>query len=189
MTIAGAANEPAWAGEVLRFWFEETPSAAWFKKDAAFDAAIAARFAALYEKVSATPPEASALSPALALAAVVVLDQFPRNMFRGSARAFASDVAARRIARAAVDAGSDRLLGKDERLFLYLPFEHSEDLADQERSVALTAGLGDAEYDRYAIAHRDIIRRFGRFPHRNAVLGRASTAEELESLKGPGSSF
>jgi uncharacterized protein (DUF924 family) len=189
MRVDGAAVEPTWVGEVIRFWLEETPPEARFRKDAALDAAITSRFGALYERLSKEPPPTSSLSPALALASLIVLDQFPRNMFRGTARAFATDPAARKIARAAVDAGLDRALGKDARLFIYLPFEHSEDLADQERSVALMADLGDAEYDRYAIAHREIIRRFGRFPHRNALLGRVSTPDEIEFLKEPGSSF
>ena len=189
MTFEATGGEPAWVADVLRFWLEETPAEARFKKDAAFDAAITARFGALVNELSANPPTALQLTPRLALAAAIALDQFPRNMFRGTARAFAADPIALRTARAAVDAGWDRGFDKDARLFLYLPFEHSEDLADQERSVALTAGLGDAEYDRYAVAHFEIVRRFGRFPHRNAALGRASTPEEIEFLKQPGSSF
>lgn len=189
MNIPGANAEPAWVNEVLRFWLEETPPAARFKRDDDFDAVIKTRFRDLYERLTTQPLQHSALSPESALAAIIVFDQFSRNMFRGSSKAFAADSVAREIASAAIDAGWDRGLGKDARLFLYLPFEHSEDLADQDRSVALTAGLGDAEYDRYAVAHRDIIHRFGRFPHRNAVLGRASTPEEVEFLKGPGSSF
>ena len=182
-------SEPAWVGDVIRFWLEETLPEQRFAKDAAFDAAITARFAGLYERLRADPPSSSILTPARALAAVIVLDQFSRNMFRGTARAFEADPTARKIARSAVEAGLDRVLGKEERLFLYLPFEHSEDLADQELSVALTADLGDTDYDKYAIAHRDIICRFGRFPHRNAILGRISTPDEVEFLKGPGSSF
>ncbi len=184
-----SAGEPAWVQDVVGFWLEETSPEARFKKDAAFDAAILERFGALVDELTSHPPDVSKLTPRLALATIIALDQFPRNIFRDSARAFAADPIALRTARAAVDAGFDRGLDKDARLFLYLPFEHSENLADQERSVALTATLGDAEYDRYAIAHLEIIRRFGRFPHRNAALGRTSTPDEVAFLKQPGSSF
>lgn len=189
MTTDRGTAEPPWVGEVLRFWLEETSPEQRFRKDAAFDATITARFYHLFEQLLAEPPQPSSLSPAHALAAVIVLDQFSRNMFRGSAKAFSGDPTARAIARIAIDSGWDRQFGKDARLFLYLPFEHSEDFADQDLSVTLIAALGDAEYDRYAIAHRDIIRRFGRFPHRNSSLGRLSTPEEVEFLKQPGSSF
>jgi uncharacterized protein (DUF924 family) len=123
----------------------------------------------------------------------VVLDQFPRNMFRGTARAFATDALALEAARHAVASGYDRAMLPVERLFVYLPFEHAEALADQETACELMAPLDrfpeTADVGRYAIAHRDVIRRFGRFPHRNAALGRASTPDEIEFLKGPGSSF
>ncbi|MBS0241485.1 MAG: DUF924 domain-containing protein [Proteobacteria bacterium] len=181
--------EPAWVGDVIRFWLEETPPEARFKRSDGLDAAIRQRFGALYEQIAATPPAASTLTPRSAVAAVIVLDQFSRNMYRGEPRAFAADATARAIASAAVEAGLDRDLDTDGRLFLYLPFEHSENLADQDRSVALIEALGDANYTRYAHAHREIISRFGRFPHRNDVLGRLSSAEEIEFLKQPGSSF
>jgi len=119
---------------------------------------------------------------------VIVLDQFPRNMFRGTARAFSSDPAALAAARGLVERGFDRLLTATERLFAYLPFQHAEDLAAQRRALALVGAL-DAGLFEYARRHYEIIARFGRFPHRNAVLGRESTAEELEFLKEPGSSF
>jgi uncharacterized protein (DUF924 family) len=129
-------------------------------------------------------------SPEQALATVIVLDQFPRNMFRGSPRAFAADPLALGVAREAVARGIDTRVGPIERrVFFYLPFEHSEDLADQNRSVELMRTLGDPEFDKYADAHRVIIERFGRFPHRNAVLGRISTPEEIAFLNGPNSSF
>ena len=124
-----------------------------------------------------------------ALAAVVVLDQFPRNMFRGTARAFASDGPALNVASRAVALGWDRLLRRDERVFLYLPYEHSEDRVMQARSVELMSRLGNVEWTRYAQAHKDVIDRFGRFPHRNAALGRASTPEEEAYLAMPGSGF
>jgi uncharacterized protein (DUF924 family) len=123
------------------------------------------------------------------LATVIVLDQFSRNLHRDDARAFAADPQARTLARRALELGVDRGLAPAERLFLYLPFEHSEDLADQQLAVQLVTGLGDAGWTRYAEAHRDIIARFGRFPHRNAVLGRATTPEEEAFLREPMSRF
>jgi uncharacterized protein (DUF924 family) len=186
-TITG--DEPAWVGEVIRFWLEETPAEARFKRDEALDAEIERRFSAVHSHVSATPLDEAVASARRALATVIVLDQFSRNMFRGSLEAFANDTKALAVARRAIVSGFDQEFDKYGRLFLYLPFEHSESLADQERSVALIATLGDAELDRYAIAHLDIVRRFGRFPHRNVALGRESTAEELEFLKLPGSFF
>jgi uncharacterized protein (DUF924 family) len=121
---------------------------------------------------------------------VILLDQFPRNMFRGTAEAFASDAKAREIANLALESGHDHDLAQEERLFLYLPLEHSEELADQERCVELMRALDETPlWHDYAVRHRDIIARFGRFPHRNAVLGRDSTAEECEFLMQPGSSF
>ncbi len=185
----GSGGEPAWVGDVLRFWLEDTSSEARFKKDAALDRAIKERFGALYEQLHVQPPAVGEMTPRSALATAIVLDQFPRNMFRGTARAFESDPVARELARAAVDAGLDQALDPEARLFLYLPFEHSEDLVDQARSVALIARLGDAKLDHYAVAHQVIIERFGRFPHRNAALGRVSTPEEEVFLKEPGSSF
>ena len=125
--------------------------------------------------VSATPDAALLRDARSALAAVIVLDQFSRNMFRGDPRAFASDAKALAIADAAIGKGYLGELSKDERLFLYLPFEHCEDRAQQARCVQLMSELGDPELTRYAVAHRDIIERFGRFPHRNAILGRTST--------------
>ncbi len=182
-------DEPAWVSDVLRFWFGELAEAEWFRKSDATDALIRQRFMGLHEKLLAdgeASPEAGART---LLAAIIVLDQFSRNMFRGTARAFAADPYALHMARAAVAKGLDQDRSKTERLFMYLPFEHSEDFADQEISVALMAKLEDEELLGYATAHRDIIKRFGRFPHRNALLGRQSTEEEIEFLKQPGSSF
>jgi uncharacterized protein (DUF924 family) len=127
--------------------------------------------------------------PRIALAAVIVLDQMSRNMFRGTARAFAADPQALRVAEAAIAGGFDAGLSKDQRRFLYLPFEHCEDRAAQARAVALMASLDDPDLVKWAQAHRAVIDRFGRFPHRNGILGRPSTAEEIEFLKQPGSSF
>lgn len=117
---------------------------------------------------------------------LILLDQFPRNCFRDSAHAYATDGLARHYAGLAIAAGHDRAFPKMLRAFFYLPFEHSEDAADQERSVRLFVALDDADYDRYAALHRDLIARFGRFPHRNAALGRVSTQEELEYLDSGG---
>jgi uncharacterized protein (DUF924 family) len=180
---------PGWVVEVLQFWFREITREQWFKRDAALDEKIRARFVSLHDQVSAMPDEALLSDPRSALAAVIVLDQFSRNMFRGSARAFASDAKALALADAAIARGYAADLTKDERLFLYLPFEHSETHAAQVRCVELMSGLGDAELTRYAQAHCDIIQRFGRFPHRNDILGRTSSQEEIEFLKQPGSSF
>lgn len=178
-----------WAGDVLEFWFQENTPEQWFKKDDAFDRAIRDRFMGLYERVAAASPESLLADAATARAAVIVLDQFPRNMFRGQPRAFATDSKALALADGALARGFDAGLSTNERMFLYLPFEHCEDRAAQARCVALTASLGDDDLLKWAKAHQAIIERFGRFPHRNATLGRASTAEEEEFLKQPGSSF
>jgi uncharacterized protein (DUF924 family) len=187
--MTAPAPEPDWVDDVLSFWFDELGRKAWFVKDAAVDAKIRDRFLPLIEQLAAQPVDAAVTSAGRALATVIVLDQFTRNVFRGSARAFATDALALGIAKAAIERGLDQRLPADRRVFLYLPFEHSEDLADQERSVGLTAALGNEEYARYAVLHRDVIKRFGRFPHRNAMLGRTPTLEEIKFLKEPGSSF
>lgn len=183
------AAEPAWVGDVLGFWFSDLEPAQWFKKDAAVDAQIAERFGDVHGRLRETAVEELAATPRRALAAIIVLDQFPRNLFRDSPQAFASDAMARALADLAVVCGHDQGFGKDERTFIYLPFEHSEDFADQDRSVALISSLGDDNYTQYAEAHRDVISRFGRFPHRNAILGRQSTVEEEAYLARPGSGF
>ena len=124
-----------------------------------------------------------------ALALAILLDQFPRNIYRGTPRAFAADAKARDAARNALAAGHDQAVAPFMRAFLYLPFEHSEDMADQDRSVALFRALGDEKYLGFAIGHRDVIARFGRFPHRNEILGRRSTPDELAYLRQPGAGF
>ena len=179
------------AQEVLDFWFRgDEMRKAWFEKNPAFDAQIRERFFALYESAAAGALRRWKVEPGDCLALIVILDQFPRNLFRGpgpeAARAFATDALALDAARHAVDSGYDRGLADAVRTFYYLPFEHSEDLGDQERSLQLFAGHPNHEW---ALRHWEIIKRFGRFPHRNAALGRASTAEEIEFLKQPGSSF
>ena len=186
------------AAAVLRFWFGEPPEYGtqlkrWFEKDPSFDAAVRAQFLPLYERLSAEGALEWLRPRADCLARIIVLDQFPRQMFRGAGRAFAADALALSTARYALGEGYDRGLLPVERLFLYLPLEHSEALADQDRSCELneplTAFPETGDIYRYALAHRDIVRRFGRFPHRNAALGRTSTAEEIEFLRQPGSSF
>jgi uncharacterized protein (DUF924 family) len=179
----------SWVEDVLRFWFQECTPAQWFRKDEEFDRRLRERFAALNDKISKMPTEACLGDARTALAAVIVCDQFPRNMHRGSARAFACDAHALAIAEGAVARGYDAGLSKDERSFLYLPFEHAEDAAAQARAVALMATLDDPDLLKWAQAHKVIIDRFGRFPHRNATLGRTSTPEEVQFLSEPGSSF
>ena len=182
-------GEPAWVAEVLQFWFAELRPADWFAKSDALDATIRLRFAALHARLATGTESPAGASPRWLLAAILVLDQFPRNLHRGDARAFASDPQARAFARRALELGVDRGLAPAERLFLYLPFEHSESLDDQQLAVKLVSELGDAGWTRYAEAHRDIVTRFGRFPHRNAALGRPSTPEEEAFLQEPMSSF
>ena len=185
---ASDAAEPAWVGEVLEFWFRKIGARHWFSKSAEIDDEIRARFLALHGRIVAGEL-AGFESPRAALAAVIVLDQFSRNMFRDTPRAFAADPLARRLAREAIARGHDAGLSGEERVFLYMPFEHSEDREDQALSCELIGSLGNDYWTRYAQAHKAIIDRFGRFPHRNAVLGRESTPEELELLKDPMGSF
>jgi len=183
------SDENDWVGSVLEFWFEETPRERWFKQDATFDAEVRQRFLALHEALVGQTSEMLFADARTALAAIIVFDQMSRNMFRGSPRAFATDEKARGIAIAAVARGYDKGMRKDERMFCYLPFEHAEDPREQARCVALMAALRDPELTKWAEAHKAVIDRFGRFPHRNAVLGRASTPEELAFLEEPGNSF
>ncbi len=176
-------------GTVLRFWFEEIPRERWFASDPAFDDLVAARFGRLVEKAGKGAFHPGPETPEGALALVLLLDQFPRHIHRGHRRAFAYDARARNLARKALDAGLEQRLPHERRAFVYLPFEHSEDLADQELSVRLFEALGDPVGLDYAKRHYEIISRFGRFPHRNAALGRKSTAEEEAYLEQPGSTF
>jgi uncharacterized protein (DUF924 family) len=170
---------------VLAFWREAGPKK-WFTKDTVFDDAIRTRFLSTYEAGAAGKLADWENTAEGALALVIALDQFPRNMFRGSARAFAADPLARQVSNRAIAKGFDGLVPQDERQFFYLPFEHSELLADQERCMALFRALGDAESLKWAELHADIIRKFGRFPHRNAALGRTTTAEEQVFLDSGG---
>jgi uncharacterized protein (DUF924 family) len=170
--------------DVVAFWRAAGPKR-WFEKDAAFDDDIRRRFLKLHEAASTGKLTDWEGNAAGALALLILLDQFPRNMFRGQARAFASDPLALAIASRAILNGFDGAF-PDLRGFFYLPFEHSENLADQEKGIAFYKAVDDADGLKWAELHADIIRRFGRFPHRNAVLGRVSTPEEQAFLDGGG---
>jgi uncharacterized protein (DUF924 family) len=170
--------------DVVGFWRDAGPSR-WFRKDAAFDEQFRNRFLMAHEAATRGELDDWAGDAQGALALLILLDQFPRNAFRGTPRMFESDAKAREIARRALRDGFDAQVDADLRNFVYLPFMHSEQLADQDLAVELTRALGD-EPLRYAIEHRDIIEKFGRFPHRNAVLGRATTPEERRFLDDGG---
>ena len=167
-----------WRADVLKFWFGLEPNQ-WWNGTPEPDHSIKQRFLKLWAEKRELPAERFLADPLTAIAGVVLFDQLPRNMFRGHAEQFATDPLALAIAKGAVDRGLDEEREKDERKFLYMPFEHSENLDDQNRAVLLFSQLGDEEQVRYARKHRDVIERFGRFPHRNAMLGRAPRAEEI----------
>ena len=169
--------------DVLAFWRDAGPDK-WFTRDDAFDAEIREKFLGTYEAAASGKLSAWEDSAEDTLALVIVLDQFPRNIFRGDARTFAADPLARAAAHRALKRGYDQDLPAEDRGFLFLPFMHSEDLADQLRCVELYRAAGANL--KYAEEHRDIIRRFGRFPHRNVMLGRETTAEEQAFLDGGG---
>jgi uncharacterized protein (DUF924 family) len=166
--------------QVVAFWRQAGP-AMWFAKDADFDRRFRDAFVQAHEAAARGDLDGWATTAEGALALLLLLDQFPRNAFRGTPRMYATDAAARRIAVAAIDAGHDQGVPRELRTFFYLPFGHSEDLADQERSVRLCGPLGPPD-SVLAEGHRDIVQRFGRFPHRNPILGRNMTAEEQEFL-------
>ncbi|HMA57852.1 MAG TPA: DUF924 family protein [Pseudolabrys sp.] len=173
------------ATDVVSFWQKAGPDR-WFKKDPAFDDEIRERFLATHEAAAAGQLSDWEQSAQGALALLILLDQFPRNIFRGDARAFATDPLARAIAAGAIIRGFDSQVPKEMRGFFYLPFEHSENLADQERCIAFHKAIDDTEGLKWAEIHADIIRRFGRFPHRNTALGRTTTAEEQAFLDSGG---
>lgn len=189
--------------DILRFWFDDPDDATgeygqqrkvWFKKDPAFDAAIRQRFLVDVERALAGELEAWKHQPRSCLALLLLLDQFPRNLFRGSARSFAGDRAARDTAYYALEQDYDQPVQPVERFFFYLPLEHSENITDQDRSVELVRSLQAAhpKFENtldYALRHHEVIQRFGRFPHRNEILGRETTPEEAEFLQQPGSRF
>ena len=167
--------------DILAFWRDAGPDR-WYTRDDAFDAELCGRYLGLWQKAAAGELSSWETSDGGALALVIVLDQFPRNMFRGDARTYASDALARDVAQRAVERGVDMRIDPALREFLYLPFMHSEHLADQMCCIELSLKAGLAESAKWAEHHADIIRRFGRFPHRNAMLGRATTPEEQAFL-------
>jgi uncharacterized protein (DUF924 family) len=167
-----------WRADVLKFWFGLDP-AKWWRGPPDLDHRIRQRFLKLWAEKRELPVEEFVTDPLTALAGVILFDQFPRNMLRGSAEQFATDHLALAIAKAAVDKGLDEALQPSERGFLYMPFQHSETLADQNRAMLLFTSLGDENMLHYAKLHHDVIERFGRFPHRNAILGRAPRAGEI----------
>ena len=167
-----------WRADVLKFWFGLKPEK-WWDGGTELDRRIKSDFLELWFDMKQLPVDSFLADPLTALAAVILFDQFPRNMFRGHADAYATDANALAIAKGAVDRGLDKELAPDERKFLYMPFMHSEKLEDQNRAVLLFTELRDDHQLGYAKHHRDIIERFGRFPHRNAILGRASRPEEI----------
>jgi uncharacterized protein (DUF924 family) len=171
-----------WPAQVLRFWFEEHGEADWFGGGPEFDAAVTERFAGWRDALRSQPVEAFTADARTALAAIILFDQVPRNVYRGTAEAFATDHIARAIARHVVEIGLDEGLNKHRKLFLYLPFEHSEKLEDQRESVRLMSTLGDQRLLQFALDHQEMIERFGRFPHRNKALGRADRAGEAEAV-------
>lgn len=178
------------ASTILNFWFGDPHSESyghfqdfWFQSSAEFDQQIKTQFESVYLEAVAGKLNALSETPEGSLAFVILLDQFPRNMYRGMPQAFASDAMALSVSRDALDKKYDQHLLSTQRVFLYLPFEHSEKIEDQDRSVELFQALGDEYTLKYAIEHRDVIVQFGRFPHRNSILGRKSTPDEIKFLK------
>ena len=171
---------PTQPGEVVSFWRDAGP-ARWFKSDDAFDATFRDRFIAAHTAAASGALAEWETTAEGSLALVILLDQFPRNAFRGTARVYATDPLAREVAARAIAAGHDTGVDPALRRFLYLPFQHSESLADQDRSVALSESLGE-DARRWAAHHREIVEHFGRFPHRNDILKRESTPDELQFL-------
>ena len=171
-----------WAEELLHFWFAELRPEQFWTRDDALDAEIVLRFLPVWQAHLTGPAAVFLRDSQTTRAAVLLFDQVPRNAFRQNPRAYASDPLARQIAAAGIDLGWDEGLSLIERQFLYMPFMHSEALTDQDRSVALFAGLGDPATTEFAESHRAMIAQFGRFPHRNVVLGRESTPAELKAI-------
>lgn len=174
---------------VYRFWFEELTPGQWFKKDPLVDQEISSRFKVIHRSASHGELHHWRTDPRGALSEIIILDQFSRNMFRDSPEAFAYDPVALVLSQEAIRRGQDLQLNLTERGFLYMPFMHSESLAIHEEAVTLFSHEGLEDKLDYELKHKAIIERFGRYPHRNKILGRQSTAEELEFLKGPNSSF
>lgn len=177
--------------EILHFWFEETQSQQWFYKDPQFDALVRDRFSIVHQMAKEGLCDAWQGDEDGCLALTIVLDQFPRHMYRGKPESFAADKKALLTAKYAISRGYDQIMSPVKRGFLYLPFQHSEELHDQKRSVELYGAMKDVNptgYD-YAVRHLKVIEKYGRFPHRNEILGRESTPEEIEYLAQPGSGF
>ncbi|MBP5856837.1 DUF924 domain-containing protein [Marivibrio halodurans] len=187
--VLGVVGPDDDAQAVLEFWFGDLTPRQWFTRDEEVDHAISERFGTLAARVAMGGLPHWAASAGGLLAAVIVLDQFPRNLYRDDPRAYESDPQARALADEAIRIGADAEMGRYGRQFLYMPFMHSEELLDQERAVSLFEGLGIEEAYQSALRHREIIARFGRFPHRNVTLGRETTAEEAAFLEEPNSSF
>jgi uncharacterized protein (DUF924 family) len=186
--------------KILEFWFGEDyqtanprPQKKWFVKDANFDQTVREWFLGIYEQAAAGRLDDWMMAAESALALTIVLDQFPRNMFRDSAKAFATDSRALMVAQQAIDFGFDQEIAPVLRVFFYLPFEHSENLDHQNESVRLLQPFSEdpelRQYYDFALRHQAIVAQFGRFPHRNQILGRASTPAEIEFLQQPGSGF
>ncbi len=175
--------------DIVQFWLEAGPNR-WFAKDEAFDAAIRLKFEAVHHAAARGEYDAWIETPEGATALLILLDQFPRNLYRQSAHAYATDPLARRIAAEAIERGHDKAADPALRSFFYLPFTHSEDMADQDRGVelneAMARDIGDPDAGKWALIHRFIVQRFGRFPHRNRALGRVSTPEEQTFLESGG---
>jgi uncharacterized protein (DUF924 family) len=181
--VAFRHSEPPWVGRVLDSWFCEIDSRLWFDSTDEFDERIRNGFIELHGRIAVSDARELAGARTL-LAAIIVMDQFSRNMFRGTPRAFATDPLARQLADQLLAHGLDLAMTPEERYFVYLPFEHSEDREHQARAVRLIEQLGDASWNDYARSHQATILRFGRFPHRNLILGRTSTDDELAYLAG-----
>jgi uncharacterized protein (DUF924 family) len=177
------------AEEILAFWIDELGPEGWYEGGDRIDALCRERFLDDWEKGRRGDYAQWTTTARGALALLILLDQFPRNMFRGESRSYVTDKKAQETAEYAVDHAVDRELPEFQRMFLYMPLMHSENLSHQRRSVELFRGLGEGDAESYAVRHMEIVERFGRFPHRNDVLGRPTTAEEAEFLKEPGSSF
>ncbi len=176
------------AADVIKFWCEDNGPAQWFKKDDTFDLSIRSRFLPTYEEAAKGNLDHWAQEPEGLLALMILLDQFSRNMFRDKAKAFAADDKALSLAKTAIKVGVDKRVSKKVRQFIYLPFEHSENMDDQNRALSLMGTL-NADLVQWAENHKVVIEKFGRFPHRNKTLGRKNTIEEQEYLERPGTGF
>lgn len=175
--------------DILSFWFEEIKPSQWFVKDLTFDKSLKTRFFSIHQQAIQCELFDWRSSAEGCLAEIIILDQFSRNMFRDTAKAFASDALALALAQSAIAQGKDKLLTSQQRSFLYMPFMHSESLKVHNMAVKLFEDLGIQENLEFEMKHRDIIERYGRYPHRNTILGRDSSAEEIAFLNQPGSSF